>query len=109
MVVMVSALQKLHTGGGVDDIGIGKGIGQKFLQTGTGEDDDLGRLDGLHLPDGEGIVMKTGNVFRHQTIDIQPRALCDAAGELPHRQGGGGDLCPLGCCAAPQAQTKQHG
>ena len=108
VVVMMSPLQKGESGRCIDDIGRAEGIGQEVLQSGTGEDDHIGALNGLHLTDRQGVVVEAGDVLRHQTGDLQVRACGQAAGELPHGQGGGGDIGVLLRGASGQKQTEQE-
>lgn len=58
--------------GAVDDRGggLGQRIGHKVLQPHAVHHDDIGALDGLHIIDGEGVVVETGNLILDQQIHL---------------------------------------
>src|SRR5699024_2163062 len=53
-------------------------------------DNDVGPLDGLHVADGEGVVVETGDLLVHQQAHLHPlRPLGHRGGEEVDRVGGG--------------------
>ena len=86
LMVVVSALQQFNALGGINDgPGGPQGVGEEILQPRSGNNHNGGGFDGLHLVHGQGVVVETGDIFRHQPGDGQVGALGQAAGELPHR------------------------
>ena len=71
VMVMFLRLDPCNAPGRVDGIGTVENILHEFLQSRTGNHNDLRCLGGLHLPDIQGIVMEAGNLLRHQPGDSQ--------------------------------------
>ena len=100
LVVVVVALmaqggQQRHPLGAVDDGGVGggQGVGHEVLQAHAVHDDDVGGLDGLHIVDGEGVIMETGDLLLDEPGDLHPlHPFRDGGGEEVDRVGGGQDV-----------------
>ena len=80
---------------------MGQGVGHEVLQPYAIHDDDVGGLDGLHIVDGEGVVVEAGNLPLNQQVHLYPIH--------PLGDGGGKQIDGIGGAQDPQSAALRGG